>query len=455
LNPTSARHGAWASPIAGVCLLAMAIFTVVAGCTASPREESVVKPNIVLIIGDDHGYPYSGFMGDPIVKTPNLDRLAAGGVVFPTAYVTASTCEPSLRSILTGGEPFPRTPEQRVPPGPGWAEMNPAETLPGFLRQQGYASFQAGKHWQESYAAAGFTEGTKGEKITGGNFERMMGGREGLAIGRTTMQPVYDFIDRHAQEPFFLYFAPNLPHRPWNAPPRHREKYKPRDGERKLTGWAVGYYAGITWLDESIGALVDHLDRKGLRSRTLIVYLSDNGFELSPYEDFNLDTVEKGKDSMAESGFRTPLIFNWPGHLPEGVVRPDLVSSLDLFPTLLDFAGAPIPSNRVGIDLRSAIETGHPVPRTELIGAMEKVRPISLDRAPQRWAKRAYFIRSPRWHYVQYPDENREQLFDIQADPRERHEIAQANPDQVQAFRKVLEAWKAAGAARETAAATP
>jgi uncharacterized sulfatase len=444
LNPKpSGRFVARASAPVGIRLAAVAALVVLAAaCSSRPGRDEPVKPNIVLVVGDDQGYPYAGFMGDPIVKTPNLDRLAAGGVVFPTAYVTASTCEPSLRTLLTGGEPFPRFPGQPRPPGAGWGGMNPEETLAGLLKQQGYASFQAGKHWQDTYARAGFTEGTKDEHSTGGSFERMMGGREGLAVGRTTMQPIYDFIDRHAEEPFFLYYAPNLPHRPWNAPPKQRAKYK--DVEKELTPDALGYYAGISWLDDSIGDLVAYLEKKGLRSRTLIVYLSDNGFEMGPHDTFEPDKIEKGKDSMAEIGFRTPLIFNWPGHIPKGVVRPDLVSSLDLFPTLLGFAGAPIPTSAVGLDLRPALESGTPVPRAELIGVMQKVRPVAVDRTPLPWAKRAYYIRTPQWHYLQYPEEKREQLFDIQADPREQHDLTATHPEQIEAFRKQIEAWKVA-----------
>src|SRR4029453_483079 len=123
---------------------------------------------------------------------------------------------------------------------------------------------------------------------------------------------------------------------------------------------------------------------------------------------------------------------------------PDLVSSLDLFPTLLDFAGAPIPPGRVGLDLRHALESGAAVPRTELIGAMQKARPVAVDGQPQPWAKWGYYIRTPRWHYLQYPEEKREQLFDMQADPREHHDLAATHPKQIEAFRKQIGAWKVA-----------
>lgn len=421
-------------PFALLRILALAALV---GCPWSQKAE---RPNIVLVIGDDHGYPYFGFMGDPIVKTPNLDALAAGGTLFPTAYVTASTCEPSLRSLLTGGEPFPRTLERAEPTASSWGPMHPEDTLPGILGQAGYASYQVGKFWIEGFRRAGFTEGTKGENVEGGSFEKMMGGKAGLEVGRTTMQPVYDFIDRHRDEPFFLFFAPNVPHRPWNAPAGQRAKYSAF--AKQLSPSALAYYANISWFDATLGELIDYLDRKELRSRTLIVYLSDNGFRQGPKDTFAPRQFDHGKDSMGEIGFRTPLIFNWPGHVPAGVVRDDLVSSLDLFPTLLDYAGAPLPPGRAGIDLRSAIEEGREVPRTELIGAVGRVRPIPIGRAPRPVSKLGYFVRTPRWHYVQFPLEKLEQLFDVVADPGEEHDMVGSHPEVAAELRQRLEAWK-------------
>jgi uncharacterized sulfatase len=411
----------------------LALVLVIAGASC---ERSVEHPNIVLLVGDDHGYPYAGFMGSPIVKTPNLDALAAGGVLFTTAYVTASTCEPSLRTLLTGEEPYPRTPAT-----PGSTPGPPLESLPNLLGRAGYASFQAGKFWHKHFRGVGFTEGTKGDGLIGGPFEKMMGGRAGLAVGRKTMQPVYDFIDRHRDEPFFLFLTPNVPHRPWSPPPEHRVPYEPL--KKELGGWTLGYYASITWLDDTIGELVAYLDEKQLRSRTLIVYLSDNGFRQEPGDPFDPKQIDHGKDSMGEIGFRTPLIFNWPGRIPAGVVRTDLVSSLDLFPTLLDFAGVPDPPARSGVDLRAAIEHGTKVPRNEVIGAVERVRPVSVDGAPGPRKDRAYFVRTPKWHYVQFPADGTQQLFDIETDPEERSDVATANPEAVSDLRRRIERWAA------------
>lgn len=404
-----------------------------AACACTRPRAATERPNIVMIIGDDHGYPYAGFMGNPIVKTPHLDELARGGVLFTTAYAPSSVCAPTLRALVTGHEAFPRSPgaSHRLPP--------PTETLPGLLAQAGYASLQAGKFWFPGYKQLGFTEGTKGDQIRGNKFDRLMGGLDGLEVGRTTMKPVYDFIDRHQSSPFLLFFAPMLPHRPWDPSEDLLGRYAPV--AKQLTPSALAYYANISRLDDVVGELIGYLETKGLRSRTLIVYFSDNGFQMDPHENWDPENHEFGKDSMSEMGYRTPLVFNWPGQIPAGVVRDDLVSLNDLFPTLLDFAGVKTTRKLAGIDLRSMIEQGTPVPRTELIGTMRKVRPVNTGKRPEPKTPVAYFVRTPRWHYLWYPVLEREQLFDLEKDPRELHDVVAQFPEEKAKLRASLDRW--------------
>ncbi|MBW2667774.1 MAG: sulfatase-like hydrolase/transferase [Deltaproteobacteria bacterium] len=132
-------------------------------CTLERAPER--PPNIVLIIGDDHGYRDFGFMGSEIVETPNLDRLATGGVVFPLGYSTASVCRPSLRSLLTGLHPleFERFEQQRIRQGTKAVPKTPLrdifQTLPTLLAERGYVSFQSGKFQEGNFENAGFTHG--------------------------------------------------------------------------------------------------------------------------------------------------------------------------------------------------------------------------------------------------------------------------------------------------------
>ena len=226
------------------------------------------RPNIVFIISDDHGWQDYGFMGHPHVKTQRLDKLAAQSLVFPRGYVPTSLCSPSLTTLLTGRYPHEHLITGNDPPAPpggktgnwrnhpqyvaDWNAMrsfitdNP--TLPRLLQQQGYVSLQTGKWWLSDYKNGGFTHGmSHGDKVKGGRH-----GDTGLDIGRKTMQPIYDFIRdaRQAQKPFFVWYAPMLPHDPHDAPARLVDKYKAQAPNLET----AKYWANIEWFDETFEA---------------------------------------------------------------------------------------------------------------------------------------------------------------------------------------------------------
>ena len=403
-------------------------------------------PNIVMIISDDQGYPDFGFMGSDQVLTPVIDRLAAEGTVFPNGYVTSSICAPSLQSLLTGLHPYEFN-LRRLQLGRRGLSIDMKtvlehfSTLPRLLGAHGYASFQGGKIVDKSYEIAGFSEGLN---------ESGQGGRDwgaGGTIGRATMAPVFDFIDRNQDRPFFLWFAPMLPHYPHDAPERFRE---PFEGKGLVPG-AVAYYANILRFDEVVGELLQHLEARGLRENTLIVFLADNGWDQPPGEVPAGATLAlggpKGKKSMYELGFRTPMIFSWPGHLPEGEVKGDLVSSVDLYPTLLDFAGAAPMLDREGSSLRPLLEGREPWPRKMLRGSMAYVRehPLRSDELGEvnlRHPELAWFARTKRWHYIWYEDWDADELFDLAADPLETLDLSGERPRIVTQMRERIRSWR-------------
>jgi arylsulfatase A-like enzyme len=419
-------------------------------CAAACGPEAVPRrpPNIVLIVGDDHGYRDFGFMGSEIAETPNLDRLAAGGVVFPLGYATASVCRPSLRSLLTGLHPleFERFEQRRIRQGSEAVPKTPLsemfQTLPALLAERGYASFQSGKFQEGHFENAGFTHGMT--RTTG-----KAGRKQGIRIARETMDPVYQFIDQHREQPFFLWFAPQLPHLPHNPPERFRKLYSGRD----LPWFAPGYYASVSWFDESVGHLVDHLAKRGLSDDTVIVYLADNGWQ-APGAGVEYDFVlggHQGKMSLYEDGFRTPLIFNWPGRIGSPRTDDALISSVDLFPTLLGIAGARLPVDREGRDLRPLLDGEAQEARAELIGTASTLRSDTPD-SPMGGS----FLRNRRWHYLSYND-GRQALFDLEKDPDERHDIADEHSKLVERFRKRIRTWiseRTAAADRNAQSAT-
>jgi uncharacterized sulfatase len=366
----------------------------------------VVPPNIILVIGDDHGYPDFGFMGSSLADTPTLDGLAESGFVFTHGYAAASTCRASLAAILTGLYPIQWTAHRLELAGDGRVAdlakprvMQTVDTLPRLLAEHGYASFQSGKYWEGHPPAAGFDEGM--------GFDR--------TIGRETLDPIFDFIDGHRQQPFFVWYAPMLPHIPHDAPAEFTEPYADRGLDPRLRR----YLANIAWFDAGVAKLVEGLETRGLREQTLIVYLADNGWqavgERPKYGGVMRAFLggSRGKGSLYELGYRTPMIFHWPGQVPAG--RSDaLVSAIDLLPTLVEFAGGSAPAHRPGKNLRPVIESSLDAVRERLIGSREAGRG-------------GYFLRDPRWRYLKFRGEPAE-LYDVLNDPEESRNLAARHP---------------------------
>ncbi len=400
-------------------------------------------PNIVLIIGDDHGWPYSGFMGDPVAWTPNLDALAEGGTVFTQVQMPASVCQPSLQTLLSGLHPRQwagrrdRLKWFLLQLLPAHEEVEYYRTLPKELSALGYRSWEGGKMWEGTFEQAGFDRGLAvrtlgpGLKIHGGDFGRL--GWDTARCGPTgdpsrscpALDPVADFLDETGDAPFFLWFAPKLPHTPFDAPSIYRTLYQ-------LFGvpWKEArYYAQVTWLDALVGELLATLDARGLRDDTLLLYVSDNGWDIQQ-GTFLVDRGH-GKGTPYELGTRSPLVLNWPGTVPAGVVREDLVAGEDIFPTILDYAGAEALPDRPGRSLKPAIESGEPFGREEVVGFHRGGR--------QHYT--GHFVRTARWRYVALAD-GREVLYEVAVDPFEREDVAALHPDLLERFRESVASWE-------------
>lgn len=453
-------------------------------CLAAPANASYGQdgepdrpPNIVLVIGDDHGFPYFGFTGSDHVRTPNLDRLAQEGAAFLFAYATANHCRPSLQTLITGLYPaqYQRLADRyhaeamRDRPEPA-ADSEDARrrryvvfmsqamrrfaTLPRLLAEEGYATFQAGKWWEGSYANGGFAEGMSSgwdpeDWGQPGWFRKFMGG-DGLAAGRETLKPVFDFIDRRANQPFFLWYAPSLPHTPLDAPAEHYAQYADSD----LSESAKQYYANCTWFDAGLGALLDHIAARGLRENTLIVYVNDNGWEQPPFEEYADDPIlyanggPKGKLSLHDLAFRTPVVFHWPGRIRPAEFRDDLVSAADIAPTLLDYAGATLPEELKrlwpGQSLRPVIEGKGRVRREMLVGHATRRR---SENDVMGEPADHYYVRTAQWRFIWDGREETAraasmQLYDMERDPEASENIAGERPDLAARFMEAIAAWK-------------
>ena len=351
------------------------IFVLVSCLSTPPAAYAQQAPNIVLILSDDQSWTDYGFMGHPAIQTPNLDRLASQSVTFRRGYVPTALCRPSLatlstglyshQNLITGNDPAdtPQNRQHAEASGKDIRELlisniDKHPTVPRLLAEQGYLSFQSGKWWEGGFKRGGFTHGmTRGFPEPNGRH-----GDDGLTIGRSGMQPINDFIDMavEADKPFFLWYAPFLPHTPHNPPQRILAKYQQAGRPMSI----AKYYAMVDWFDETCGLLVDQLTEKGIANNTLVVYVTDNGWVQNPNKG---GYAERSKRSPYEAGTRTPIMFRWPGKLSP-TERPELCSSIDIVPTILAAAGADIPDNLPGLNLLPKLKSGDPIERDTIFG---------------------------------------------------------------------------------------
>jgi uncharacterized sulfatase len=318
-------------------------------CLFAGVSRAEPRPNIVLILSDDHTYSQYGFMGNEAVKTPNLDRLAGESLLYTRGYATP-VCSPSLACLLTGLLPSRhgitgndlrlagnKKQVQAVRDPMRERLLSNPIIVPKALSEAGYLTFQTGKLWNSSYQDSGFTHGmTKEESRHGG---------AGLKIGREGMEPVHEFIDMAVTEkkPFFVWYAPMLPHDPHNPPARLKEKY----AGKGPTPHAEVYHAMIEWFDETCGDLDRYLEKKGVKENTIVIYLADNGWDpLRGYEG------GRAKLTPYENGIRTPIFVRWPGKVKPERDGSTLASIIDVAPTILQAAGIPVPEALPGLDLR-------------------------------------------------------------------------------------------------------
>ena len=408
-------------------------------------------PNIVLIISDDHGWRDYGFMGHPQIQTPRLDKLAAQSLVFRRGYVPTALCSPSLASIITGRYPHEHLVTGNDPPAPpggktgnwrnhpqyeaDWNELrsfiNRYPTLPRLLQQKGYLSLQTGKWWMGSPANGGFTEGmSHGDKSRGGRH-----GDEGLDIGRKTMQPIDDFIARAGRKPFFIWYAPMLPHSPHNAPQRLVDKYRDKAPDQET----ARYWASVEWFDETCGQLLDALDRAGVAENTIVVYVADNGWTQGPQADAQ---SLRSKRTPYDAGIRTPIMLRWPGKVkPRESER--LASSLDVLPTLIAATSVNAPAGLPGLNLLDdkAVNT-----RRALYGASFTHDLVEM-RNPAANALTRWIIEGDWKLLVPTPGQTNEEqpqqieLYRIATDPEECANLAAKEPSRVNALRRKLDAW--------------
>lgn len=424
-------------------LSGLLIVTFFALITAIPGlAPAAAPPNVLLIISDDQSWTDFGFMGHKTIQTPHIDRLARQSAVFPNGYVPSSLCRPSLATLVTGLYPHQHGITGNDPPrGTNRIRMlkhiQAHPTLPRWLATLGYRSLQTGKWWEGHPRLGGFTDAmTHGDPKRGGRH-----GDLGLKIGRTGLDPIYDFISDCGKKPFFIWYAPFLPHTPHNPPRRLLDRYRTPDRPIEL----ARYYAMCTWFDETCGELLEHLDKHNLADNTLVLFVVDNGWiQRTPAtrvpDGWRYRFAPRSKRSPNEGGVRTPIMVRWPGHVKPGT-RTDLASSIDLAPTILAATGITPKAKLPGLDLvaLASRKPDAPVTRSSVYGEIFAHDVVDINRPSTSLQYR--WIRSGSLKLIAPAGSAKPQLFDLKADPHETTDLADKAPDRVSRLKSLLDTW--------------
>ena len=404
-------------------------------------------PNIVLIISDDQSWTDYSFMGHEAIETPNIDRLAKQSRLFKRGYVPSSLCCPSLASMITGLYPHQTKitgNEPPMPPGGRNSEqyrkqvqecvsfIDDQPTLPRLLAKRGYVSHQSGKWWQGHYSRGGFTLGmTHGDPKRGGRH-----GDVGLKIGREGMDEIFDFIEDAGDKPFFVWYAPFLPHTPHNPPKRLLDKY----AKKTESKFIARYWAMCEWFDETCGQLLDHLDEKKLADDTIVLYVTDNGWI---QRADNGRYAPRSKRSQYDGGLRTPIMVRWPGKVkPED--RPELANSIDLAPTILKACGLASTKAMQGIDL---LDDTALAKRKSTYGAIYLHNAVDIHKPSANLTYR--WLINGDWKLILPHKENvtnkakhkgtgEIELYNLAKDPQERSNLAKARQGRTKRLAKQL-----------------
>lgn len=434
-----------AAPLAA--LLGLAVFA-----------QAAERPNVVLILSDDQAWTDYGFMDHPTIQTPHLDKLAERSLVFERGYVAAPLCRPSLASMVTGLYPFQHGVTGNDVDGrnnraaldaPLRKEFHQHPSLVKRLVGNGYLAHQSGKWWEGSWQEGGFTHGmTHGDPKRGGRH-----GDVGLKIGRQGMQPIKDFIDTavEAEKPFFVWYAPFLPHTPHNPPPRLLKKYTQAGRAPDV----AKYYAMCEWFDETCGELLNYLDDKEVSENTIVLYICDNGWAArsTNADDPNQKNWKgfalRSKGSPYENGIRTPIMVSWPGRVKPQRVD-DLAHAIDLFPTIAAATGMETPAHLPGINL---LDPEARSKRDRVFGVTHSIHNITLGDpddtqqylwvVEEKWKLLLRFDGNDTTNYknVHSWDRTPARLYNLQEDPHETKNLADEHPEVVARLKKVIESW--------------
>ena len=422
----------------------------VAGAVCVPavaQPAAAARPNVLLIVSDDQGFSDFGFTGNPLVKTPVLDRLAAKSAVFKN-FVVAAACSPTRSALYTGREHL-STGVWGVPPR---ANFRPDEALmPAFFRADGYRTFYAGKSdtarlpesspwdrgWDQGYFVSGYQHRDPTLPNRGTTLEA-----KGWTVDLVT-DLILDFVREPRPEPWFATAAYITPHLPWVCD----EKFSAPFLAQGLSPDLARCYGSIAQMDAAIGRLLAGVRAIGQADNTVVVFLSDNGMSHKAEVDRELATTDWAKRNVHglrghkttvwENGIRVPLLVRWLGQIAPGE-RKQFGAVEDILPTILDLAGLRPDAVKhlpfAGVSLRPALRDAAvvreraPAFRIAISGAGSPKPQDESNPRPRRFEEHHLVLRGERFKFHALPG-GKSALFDLAADPVEASDVADRFPE--------------------------
>ena len=437
------------------------------GGVSSVNAADAKRPNIIFILADDLGYTDVACYGSKYYETPNIDRMAAEGARFTDGYTCGPNCQPT-RAALNSGQYGPRTgvytvgginrfnwQSRPLRPVDNVAQL-PLDkiTLADSLKKAGYATGMFGK-WhlgnegKHHPSQRGFDEAIVSEgKHFGFGTNPPVEHADDEYLADFLTDKAVDFIDRHKDEPFYLY----LPHYGVHAPYQAKEEMKAKFKDKPAAGGHHDptYAAMIASVDESVGRVLAKLDELGIAENTLVIFSSDNG-GVGGYDRVGLDKkigitdnapLKGGKGTLYEGGVRVPYVFRWKGTVKPGQTESTPINSVDLYPTLVELAGGELPADYPldGVSYASLLKEQKPLERGKplfwhfpgYLGATAdtwRTTPVSV-------------VRDGDWKLLEYLEDGHLELYNLRDDLSETKNLAEAKPEKARELHEKLQAWR-------------
>ena len=432
-----------------------------AGLRAEPAHKAGnPPPNVVFLLTDDMGYGDVGCYGGQFAPTPNIDRLAREGTRFTQYYVASPVCSPSRAALITGMNPG----RWNVTTFLDTRAANRSREQVDFLDPQAPSVARA-------FQAAGYKTGHFGKWHLGGGrdvknappfsaygFDEHVGTYESpdpdpnITSGNWIWSPedkvkrwdrtryfvdhALDFLERHKDQPTFVEIWPDDTHTPWTPSSERLSEY-PNGPEQRRNFKAV-----LDEYDRQVGRLLEGLKKLGLEQNTIFVFSSDNG-PMPTFEQRRAAGLRGSKLSLYEGGIREPFIVRWPGHVAAGRVdEQTILQGTDLFPTFCALCGVPTPKGLAG--------DGENMSRALLEGPQARTKPLFWE-----YGRNAAFgypegrnrspnvaMRNGKWKLLVNADGTGTQLYDIEADPQEKADVAAQQPDVANDLQARALAWR-------------